>query len=295
MGVTNKLNAKSSKKYESHNLSMEDDSDARRKEFEVMLNKFLTSRDDSLSLSKTLNSWERRVVHEIADNLGVLHESVGEGSDRHIVLRKKGIPNSDEAVKSEDDKENTPEKDANVVSVKTKSGSRVECCSCQKSVPKQNIELHKARCEKNKKLEQVQQNDFKEPLSSEKKESKKKKGKKKKDELEDDFKTLCDSFQKLDSVCNFPKCKVKVSTLGVTCPFCRLRFCLSHSMAEVHGCGEAARQAARQNMLREGKFVPGSGPVNHLPDAQRRAQLERSLNKKLTKMEEKRQTKKKEK
>ena len=35
--------------------------------------------------------------------------------------------------------------------------------------------------------------------------------------------------------------------------------------------------------------------VNHLPDAQRRAQLERSLNKKLSKMEEKRQTKKKEK
>ena len=86
--------------------------------------------------------------------------------------------------------------------------------------------------------------------------SKKKKAKKMEQNIankikssDDDFESLCEEFQKLDQVCNFPKCKKLVSTLGVTCKFCGLRFCLNHSMPEIHGCGEEARKAARQQIL----------------------------------------------
>lgn len=35
------------------------------------------------------------------------------------------------------------------------------------------------------------------------------------------------------------------------------RFCLSHSMPEIHGCGEAAKLQARSNIVREGKLYNG--------------------------------------
>ena len=112
---------------------------------------------------------------------------------------------------------------------------------------------------------------------------------------DDEFESLCEQFQKLDKVCNYPGCKVKVVTIGVTCKFCGLRFCLNHSMAEVHGCGDEARKAARQQISREGKLVPGSGAINHKPDRVKRAQLEKKLDKKLGEKNEQRQKKKKEK
>lgn len=30
------------------------------------------------------------------------------------------------------------------------------------------------------------------------------------------------------------------------CPFCRARFCLSHALPEVHGCGDDASRSARR-------------------------------------------------
>ena len=40
---------------------------------------------------------------------------------------------------------------------------------------------------------------------------------------EDEIDKLLDSFNKLDTVCNFEKCKALVSVLGVNCNFCRVR------------------------------------------------------------------------
>ena len=61
------------------------------------------------------------------------------------------------------------------------------------------------------------------------------------DDKEEDFDALLASFHKKDTVCNFPKCKTLTATLGGNCNFCRVRFCLSHAMAEIHGCGDAAK------------------------------------------------------
>ena len=39
--------------------------------------------------------------------------------------------------------------------------------------------------------------------------------------------------------------------MGRVCPHCRLRFCLPHGMAEVHGCGADAKVAARAKWERQ--------------------------------------------
>ena len=49
----------------------------------------------------------------------------------------------------------------------------------------------------------------------------------------DDFDELIQMFQTSNNVCNFKGCKVLVKTLGQNCEFCRHRFCLNHSLAEV--------------------------------------------------------------
>ena len=89
----------------------------------------------------------------------------------------------------------------------------------------------------------------------------------------------------------FFQCKEPVATLNVTCKFCRLRFCFSHGMPEVHGCGEAAKRAARQQISRDGKLFSGSGRPNMLPDPTKKAQLQRKLDKKLTEKSDERRTK----
>merc|ERR1719481_388421 len=102
------------------------------------------------------------------------------------------------------------------------------------------------------------------------------------------------NFKSLIKFAIFPKCKKLVATLGVTCKFCGLRFCLNHSMPEIHGCGEEARKAARQQISREGRLVPGSGTYQKKVDKDKRAQLEKKLEKKLGEKNDQRQRKKKE-
>ena len=41
---------------------------------------------------------------------------------------------------------------------------------------------------------------------------------------EDEIDKLLESFNKLDTVCNYEKCKVLVAVLGVNCNFCRIRW-----------------------------------------------------------------------
>ena len=57
---------------------------------------------------------------------------------------------------------------------------------------------------------------------------------------------------------------------------------------EAHGCGEAAKIAARQQISRDGKLYPGSGRPNFKPDANRKAALQRKLDKKLGEMQDSR-------
>ena len=248
--------------------SEEERTQAKRDHFEDIIETFIHSDKVEYSFSPKLNSHDRLLVHEIAEELGLIHESTGEAKKRHIILKKKVaklVPKSEtEATKSD--------------------SLTVTCSTCLATVPKSNIELHKLRCR---------------PTPSAPEKPKSSKGKKKsskscKNVDEEDLDKLLESFNKLDNVCNQEKCKEKISVLGVTCPHCRTRFCLSHGMPEVHGCGDAAKREARRQIGRDGKLFPGSGRPDFKPDAVKKKQLQKKLDKKIGEMEEERRAKKKE-
>ena len=55
------------------------------------LSRFAAStKDKILHLACSLSPYERMIVHETAERLGLQHKSEGEGSTRHIVIRKQG-------------------------------------------------------------------------------------------------------------------------------------------------------------------------------------------------------------
>merc|ERR1712200_240242 len=71
----------------------------------------------------------------------------------------------------------------------------------------------------------------------------------------------------------------------------RIRFGLSHSMAELHGCGDAAKRAARQQIQKEHKLYPGSGTQSKGLDQVKRKQIQRKLDKKIENLTEARKSK----
>ncbi len=70
---------------------------------------------------------------------------------------------------------------------------------------------------------------------------------------------------------------------------------MGHGLPEAHGCGDAARRAARQQISRDGKLYAGSGRPDMKPDPVRKAQLQRKLDKKLNELGDERKQKPKKK
>lgn len=112
---------------------------------------------------------------------------------------------------------------------------------------------------------------------------------------EDDFDALIAAAQKENTFCHFSGCKQRTSVLGQTCEFCSQRFCLTHHIPEVHGCGTRAKENARRVICREGVLYRGSGVPDKKPDPAKRNYLERKLEKKMGELEASRKPKKKEK
>ncbi|NXI56402.1 SMBP2 protein, partial [Chloroceryle aenea] len=113
--------------------------------------------------------------------------------------------------------------------------------------------------------------------------------------VEDDIDALISAAIRADSTCGFPRCKASVTTLGQLCLHCSKRYCLSHHVPEVHGCGDKAKAQARQRVSREGHLQPGSGSKDKSLDPDKRAHLQRRLEKKLSELTSQRKSKKKEK
>ncbi|XP_041357729.1 LOW QUALITY PROTEIN: DNA-binding protein SMUBP-2-like [Gigantopelta aegis] len=100
----------------------------------------------------------------------------------------------------------------------------------------------------------------------------------------DDFDGMISAVQNMDSKCHFKKCKEMTLTFSQTCQFCRQRFCYAHAMPEVHGCGDEAKFAARQTVIKEGILFRGNTAQNKKIDPDKRAHLQRKLDKKLADM-----------
>ena len=130
-------------------------------------------------------------------------------------------------------------------------------------------EIQKETCKK-----QVKQKDRKKPTKIEAKKSKQ-------DTENEDFDALIAQFTNNDSVCYFEQCKTNVRTLGQRCQFCTRTFCIKHGLAEVHGCGGAAKIEARRSIK------SGCQKTKTLNEIQKNY-VKKKLDKKLDEMEKKR-------
>ena len=286
----------------------------------------------------SLSALHRRIVHEIAEELGLGHESRGQDRQRRIVVSKRageiqiGSIVDDEAgliadgpsmttnpptcpsgtvnptagpsgtadrptglsmtlkPKTKPSKsDNRPSSTVNPVTVPppeskpkrqlitkpnetTKKKTTepdddlIKCELCAKNIPKANLTLHKLRCVPVRLVTSSQAQSLVKPRPW---------------AAEDD--DLINQFQTMDSVCHLKSCKKSTNLMGQICNFCKRIFCLSHHLAEVHGCTDAARQHARSQMKQ-----PTSVASTSQKDAIKRAQLQQKLDKKIQDLSTKR-------
>lgn len=161
-----------------------------------------------LGLPASLDGYQRKEVHSYAELKKLIHESVGDGDQRHIVLRKRAPVEEKKVDVVEESKTNV-----------------------QKDVPKKPDVAAAQNAAKKKK------------------EKEKEKAKAKKEEEMDDDAFL-DSLIEGNKHCHYTlqsgaHCTNNINTLGVICKFCGYKFCTKHSLAENHGCGDAASIQAK--------------------------------------------------
>ena len=104
---------------------------------------------------------------------------------------------------------------------------------------------------------------------------------------DDDFDAILAEAQQSNKTCAAIGCSKSVTLMKSVCPFCRQTFCLTHAQAEMHGCGDAARNAARKDWI-DGGVKRMVGSVKKPGVSADRGQLQRNLNKKLDSAKESR-------
>lgn len=240
---------------------------------------------------------------QLAEAFGLLHISEGDGNERHITVKKtEDRKPSENSTSSIVESNETPSLGIVVkqkltkipdvcVDVDKSSSVKLEnntvCDKCGKLIPKGNLDLHLLRCGSgNKGVNDVS-------VKPKKKKSAKSKPSKLKVE-EEDFDSLIQAAMEENNVCNYSKCKAYTTTIGQICSFCKKRFCLSHHIPEVHGCGSQAKAHARAVINSEGILYRGSGVPDKKIDPNKRAYLQRKLDKKMNEMTDQRKVKKKE-
>ncbi|MBN3311638.1 SMBP2 protein, partial [Atractosteus spatula] len=276
----------------------------KRKSYENLREKILEFLRDtekaSLDFPPSLTSHDRLLVHQISEELGLKHESTGEGKERHITVTRAGTQHTQaEAAGAKECRFLSSE---TLVKPSSEQGLQKDVDVAQ--VDLKALHLERMQREQAKREEKIRQNKGQkaaQALSS----KKPKQSTKGKDcsqgqasaivDTGDDFDALIDAVVKADSVCGFSKCKASVLTLGQMCSFCNRRYCLSHHIPEVHGCGDKAKAHARMRISREGVLYGGSGHKDRSIDPAKKAYLQRKLDKKLGDLATERKSKKKEK
>ncbi len=265
----------------------------KQKQFQEKLETFISTSDCYvLEFPNDLNSFERLLVHQIADSLELIHESVGEGNERHIIVKKKHLSTPQlESISSEVKKINLTqneqhlESDLNIEKVENSQIVTKEKCNISDNITKNITKSGKTKDHKNE--PKVENNKSKMKNKSE--------NKIKSISLpeDDDIDVLIACVKKADNICSYTRCKTNISVLGQSCRFCGHRFCLTHSMPEIHGCGDEVRAFVKSTIRKEGKLYAGSGiPNKKKLDSVKRNYLEKKLSNKLNDMSNGRKTKK---
>ncbi|XP_065611447.1 DNA-binding protein SMUBP-2 [Cyrtonyx montezumae] len=270
--------------------------------FKAVLEAFLESGELQLDFPSSLSSHDRMLVHLLAEEHGLQHVSTGEGRNRYISVRKKELCQAVVAPAAAPSQQQPPTQPQDLSGEaaapaepggSSESSGRVDL----KRLHLERVQREKARREEVAKKEQ-ESNTGTRGSSSRRKEKSEGKGKAAAKTTvdcasEEDIDALISAAIKADNTCGFPRCKASITTLGQLCPHCNRRYCLSHHIPEVHGCGDRAKAHARQWISREGVLYPGSDPKDKSLDPNKRAHLQRRLDKKLSDLTNQRKSKKK--
>lgn len=242
----------------------------RHAEIKEQVQRFMNDSERSeLQFPPSFNSHDRLLVHQVAEELGLVHESRGEGKERCITVSR---PRQPPPVREQTTEEERGEEAA--------KEEQKENCELEVTAPPlvdlKSLHLERMKREQQKreeKAQQRQQHNNAPPttttLPSKKSKTAKglfptstlktlclaavgqhyllcsgqKKVKAGASEIaaaaarDDDLDALLDAVKKAESVCSFTKCKASVLTLGQLCLFCNRQFCLSHHIPEVrHSC-----------------------------------------------------------
>ncbi|XP_072495490.1 DNA-binding protein SMUBP-2 isoform X2 [Notamacropus eugenii] len=278
--------------------------------FRTMIVDFLESRKTLLEFPASLNAHDRMLIHQLAEEYGLKHESVGEGKERYVSVRKKGAPTVTATPIPASATKAPP------TTGMESEGQEPMCLGLETpdlalgeqgtpSGPRDSLNqkaLHQEGGQRGKTGPSTLARERQGAAGSRApKVSGRKKGKEKKGHTgencvaEEDFDALVSAAIKTNNTCGFPRCKASVVTLGLLCLHCGQRFCLSHHLPEVHGCGEKARAQARQQISREGVLYPSSGTKNKSVDPVKRVHLQKRLDQKLVELSSQRKSKKRDK
>ena len=149
------------------------------------------------------------------------------------------------------------------------------CDLCGRDIPLSNWELHHIQCQRAENRSCSTGHKTVQKNTKPKQQVTRVSAKAKHKDPADDLDSLLAEVTLEDATCKFQRCSKHVSLLGIQCKFCKKRYCMEHSLPEIHGCGDAARQQSRRDIDREVRRQ-----AQGLTDV-RRSQLQTKLTKKL--------------
>ncbi|KAM8816062.1 DNA-binding protein SMUBP-2 [Rhynchonycteris naso] len=275
---------------------------------------FVASEQMQLEFPTSLNSHDRLRVHLIAEEYGLRHDSAGEGRARFITVSKRSSPAMPAPARADSQAPLQPEPPSpaqaqppSPVQADSQAPLQPEPPSPAQAEPPRDPcgrdlrALHLERLQREQGRRGQPATDGSRAVGSGLRklpEKKKKKDVKGPAALAlpavEDFDALVAAAMKADNTCALAKCTASVVTLGQLCPHCGRRYCLSHCLPEIHGCGDRARAHARQRISQEGVLYAGSGTKDRSLDPARRAQLQQRLDRKLDQLSGQRKSRRKE-
>ncbi|XP_032735590.1 DNA-binding protein SMUBP-2 [Lontra canadensis] len=293
----------------------------RAEHFRAKIAEFVASEKTQLEFPASLNSHDRMWVHQIAEEHGLRHDSSGQGKKRFITVSKSAWPappappvppppagassHTPAGPTAPGPTQTEPpaggQSSQDTLNLKALHLERLQRAKSKQEPPTTDgaatdgaTKDRAARDGAGTDGQQASRSGLR--MLPEKKKKKEAKGNTAMDlPGKEDFEALVAAAIKADNTCGLAKCTASVATLGQLCLHCGRRFCLSHHLPEIHGCGERARAHARQRISREGVLYAGSGTKDRPLDPAKRAQLQRRLDKKLDELSRQRKSKRKEK
>jgi ATP-dependent RNA/DNA helicase IGHMBP2 len=238
----------------------------RADEWESCLQEFIKNTEQmELKFSNSLSAYDRRLIHEAASNLNLLHISVGEGNDRYIVVRKAPVVGPSVG---KINPVHAPDNNMKVKVIESNDSSMQHVVCMAKHAVKPSVKISAPKAD-----------ELSDTKKTECRKGDKVHNKPRKKQEPEDFDSVIAEFQEKDKRCSWTKCRIAVDLVALTCVHCKQRFCLSHGLPEIHGCGEAACKAAKHEFRH---------PKPAKPDHLKRSAVSKKLEKKLTRMAEER-------